>query len=155
MWKEVLTIKDIEEATLVRLTHGCEVNNTPTKIKSAIEKKPDCHYYHYKSKKIELVKGFKDMGDHIFILSYTIKANLKDYPEAIRLMAEKSKWYLKDRKIKKLIIGFGSKDITAIHFYNKGIKKLGLTETIALAKPIYEELGFTLKYEDKQIVVEL
>ena len=155
MWKEIITEKDMKEVALLRSNWGCEVNPDILSIKSAIEKKLDCHYYHYKSDKIELVKGFKLMPDHIFILAYTIKADIKDYPKALRLMAEKSKWYLKDRKIKKLVIGFGKADITEIHFYNKGIEKLGLNETVALAKPIYEELGFKFTYTDRRIIVEL
>lgn len=155
MWKEIITIKDMEEVALLRSNWGCEVNPDIASIKSAIEKKPDCHYYHYKSDKIELVLAFKYMVDHHYILAYTYKADLEDYPEACRLMAEKSKEYLSTRKIKKLVIGFGFKDETSVNFYNKGVGKIGLNEAIKLGKPIYEELGFKFSYEDKQIIMEL
>jgi hypothetical protein len=155
MWKEVITLEDIVDVALLRFESGCSVNPTALDIKSAIEKKIDCHYYHYKSDTIELVKGLKKMPDHIFILAYTIKADINDYPEALRLMAEKSKEYLQSRDIKKLVIGFGSANETTVNFYNKGIAKLGLTEVVNIAKPIYESLGFKFTYSDKSIEVVL
>ena len=155
MWKEVISIKDMEEVAVKRTEFGCAQNLTIDMVKNAIERKVDCHFYIYKSDTIELVKGFKDMGDHIYIISYSIKADIKDYPEALKLMAEKSKEYLKDRKLKKMIIGFGSQDETQVNFYNKGIQKLGLSEVIKLAKIEYEKLGFKLDYLDKQIICEL
>ena len=91
MWKEVITIDDMVDVALLRSNFGCAVNPTHLDIKSAIEKKPDCHYYHYKSDKIELIKGFKQMPDYIFILAFTIKADIKDYPKALEIMTEKSK----------------------------------------------------------------
>jgi len=156
MWREVISLEDMEDVASKRKAFGCAADRlTGDMIKRSIKRKTDCHFYIYKSDKIELVKGFKDMGDHIYIISYSIKADVKDYPEALRLMAEKSKWYLKDRSLKKLVIGFGSKDQADVNFYNKGIGKWGLTEVIKLAKVEYEKLGFTLKYLDKQIVCEL
>ena len=154
MWKEVISIEDMKEVALLRYIVGCSVNPTALSIKSAIEKKPDCHYYHYKSDTIELVLAFKQMEDHIFVLAYTFKAEIKDYPKAIRLMALKSLEYLKERDCKKFIAGFGLKDETAVNFYNKGLAKIGFSEVMNMCKPIYENIGLSFTIEDKRIIIE-
>lgn len=155
MWKEVISFEDMEEVALLRNKSGCAVNRTALAIKSAIEKKPDCHYYHYKSDKIELVLGYKQMPDHIYVLAYTIKADVKDYPEAFRIMSIKAKEYIKNRECKRFIIGFGRKDISSVEFYNKGVSKVGFVECFKMAKIEHEKIGFTLEFKDNQIVVEL
>ena len=155
MWREIITYKDMEKIALLRNDFGCVRNYTADLIKGAIERKTDCHFYYYESDTIELIKGYKLMGDYISIITFTIKADVKDYPKALRLMAEKSKEYLESREIKKMIIGFGSKDETSVNFHNIGIGKMGFAEVVKIAKIEYEKLGFKLTFDNKQLIAEL
>ena len=156
MWREIITDADTNLVASKRNEFGCAAGKlTGEMVRSTIIQKKDCHYYYYKSNTIELIKGFWDKGDHIYIMAFSIKADIKDYPKALELMAKKSKEYLSSRKIKVLVIGFGSADESSVNFYNKGISKIGLIEVVKIAKPIYEKAGFKFKLEDKKIRVEL
>lgn len=155
MWKEIITDKDISTIVSLRNSFGCTSDFSKDLFKSIREIKKDCHYYYYKSDTIELIKGFCEIKEHIFVLAYTIKANIKDYSKAFELMAKKTKEYIKNRKFKTVVIEFGSENKTSVNLYNKGIGLIGLDECIKLAIPEYEKEGFKLQYNDKQIIVEL
>jgi len=155
MWKEVLTYEDMKKVAFLKTDFGCAVNFTPEIVKSIIEKKIDCHFYYYKSDKIELLKGYREKDGIINLIAYTLKADIKDYHEAIRLMGEHAKEYIKNRKIKKLIIYFGSEDEEQMNTANIGVGKIGFGEFVKIVKEEYKKVGFKTIFDKKQITNEL
>lgn len=155
MWKEIIDIEDFNEIAILRNDFGCVRNTTGLAYMHNIQNKIDCHYYYYKSNKIELIKGYKQTDNVIVSIAFTIKADVKDYPEAIRLMVKHTIEYIKERNIKTYILSFGSKNESQVNFYNVGVGKIGMGEIVKIGKTIYEEFGFKLTYADNQIICEL
>lgn len=155
MWREIITYEDMEKIALLRNEFGCVRNSTADMIQGVINRKVDCHFFYYEADTIELIKGYKMMDGYISIIAFTIKAKVDDYPEAIRLMAEKTKEYIQSRDIKKTVISFGSADEEQVNFYNKGVGKIGFSEIVAICKQEYEKLGFKITFVEKQVICEL
>ena len=155
MWKEIITLKDFNDMASLRSIYGCAQNIGGQLYIDNIKRKIDCHYYKYTSGTIELIKGYAQFDNVIKLITYTIKAGIKDYPEALRLMAEHAKEYLKDRKIKTLVIDYGYEDETQMNLANVGVGKLGFSEVVKIAKEEYEKLGFKMSFTEKQIRNEL
>lgn len=155
MWIEIIEIKDMEKVALLKNQFGCSINFTAEIIKNNLVRKTDCHYYYYSSDKIELLTGYKEIDDIINSIAYVIKADIKNYQEATRLMAEHLKEYLKKRKIKKWVVYYGSEDEEQMNSANIGIGKIGYSELIKIGKPEYEKLGFRFIFGRKKLVVEM
>jgi len=160
MWKEVILDEDFSEAVSMNDKFGCSVNRSFEMLKTLKEQTEDCHFYFYKDNRIELFIGNKrnyepDGTPYVFVITYAIKADGKDYPKALEILALKGKEYLKSRKETYYIIGFGSDDVSQIDTYNKGITPIGFNEVVRLAKIEYEKVGFKLTYDRKRIKVEL
>ena len=136
---------------LLRNQFGCTTNTTGEIIRNSIERKLDCRFYYYKSDKMELIKGYKQDGDIISLIAYTIKAESEDYPEAIRLMGENAKEHLSTRTIKTIIFGQGSNDVVLMDSANAGVRKVGLLKCMNLIKEEYEKLGFEITISKTQI----
>jgi len=155
MWREVLTYEDMEKVAFLKTDFGCALNYTADLVKNIIERKTDCHFYHYKSDKMELLKGYREKNGLINLIAYTLKADIKDYPEAIRLMGEHAKEYIKNREIKKLIIYFGSEDEEQMNTANIGVGKIGFSEFMKIVIEEYGKLGFKTIFDKKQVTNEL
>jgi len=155
MWKEVITYNDMEKVAFFKTDFGCAIDYTTDLVKSILEKKPDCHFYYYKSDKMELLKAYREKNGLINVIAYTVKADIKDYPEAIRLMAEHAKEYIKNRYIKKLIIYYGSDDEEQMNKANIGVGKIGFGEFVKIVIEEYKKVGFKTIFDKKQITNEL
>jgi len=155
MWMEVISLDEKEDFAELRNMHGCTRSFSVENINRMKEAKPDCHFYKYKSDNIELAIGFLLKKDYYWISAYTLKAEAEDYPEALRLMAEKKKEFVSDRKVKKMVMSFGYEDEAQLNLYNKGVGKLGVVKVIELAKPEYLKAGINISFNPKQIVFEL
>lgn len=153
MWKEIIDIDGFNKMASLRELYGCATNIGGEIYLKNKETHEDCHYYEYKSDNIELLKGYRlrERDGYINIITYVIKADIKDYPEALRYMAEHAKEYLNTRKIKTLVINYGSEDNAQMDLANVGVGKLGFVEVVRLAKIEYEKLGFKLTFDKKQI----
>jgi len=155
MWKELITLEDFNDMAFLRSIYGCAQNIGGQLYIDNIKRKIDCHYYKYTSDTIELLKGYAQFGDVIKLITYTIKAEIKDYPEALRLMAEHTKEYLKERKIKTLVIDYGYEDETQMNLANVGVAKIGFIEFMKIVKEEYEKIGFKTTFDKKQVRNEL
>lgn len=155
MWKEIIDIDGFNKLAELRSKFGCAKNIGGEIYLHNIENKIDCHYYQYKSDNIELIKGYKQLGEEIHIITYTIKAEIKDYPEALRLMGEHAKEYLSTREIKTLVINYGSEDETQMNLANDGVGKIGFSEVVQTAKEELEKVGFNISFTDKQVIIKL
>ena len=152
---EVISLEEKEAYADLRNIYGCTQSFSVKKIDNMKECKPDCHFYKYKSDRIELAIGFLLREDYYWISAYTLKAEVEDYPEALRLMAEKKKEFVSNREIKKMIMSFGYEDEAQLNLYNKGVGKLGVVKVIELAKPEYRKVGINISFNPKQIIFEL
>lgn len=155
MWKEIIDIDGFNELASLREEFGCAANIGGTVYLGNIENKIDCHYYQYKSDTIELIKGYKQLDNEIHLIAYTIKAKIKDYPEALKLMAEHAKKYISTRKIKTLVLNYGFKDEEQMNNANIGVGKIGFSELMKIVKEKYEEIGFKTTFYEKQVRNEL
>ena len=155
MWKEIINYKDMVKAVKLRSLFGCAMDYSADIMKAAIERKKDCHYFYYKSDTIELLKGFKEKDGFISLIAYSIKADVEDYPEAIRLMAENAKDYIKNRKIKKIVFQQGSKDIELMNSANLGVSKIGFDKFIEIVIEEYGKLGFKTTFTKDAVINEM
>jgi len=155
MWREMITLEDFNEMASLRENFGCGINKTGQIYLNIIERKTDCHYYRYESDKIELIKGYKELNGVINLIAYTIKAELEDYPEAVRLMAEHAKEYLSTRTIKKLAIYYGSDDEIQMNEANIGIGKIGFSEFMKIVIEEYGKIGFKTTFGKNEVTNEL
>lgn len=145
----------MEKIVFFKTQFGCARNFTAEAIKNNLERKIDCHYYYYKLDKIELLKGYKEKDGFINLIAYTIKADIIDYPKATRLMGEHAKEYIKNRKIKKLIIYYGSEDIDQMNNSNIGVSKIGFSDFMKIVIEEYGKLGFKTIFGKKTVINEL
>lgn len=151
MWKEMITLKDFDSMASLRSEYGCAANIGGQLYMNNVKRKVDCHYYYYTSDTIKLLKGYAQYGDVIKIITFTIKAEVKDYPEALRLMAEHAKQYLKERKIKTLVIEYGYEDEDQMNNANVGVGKIGFSEFMKIVIEEYRKFGFKTTFDKKQV----
>lgn len=153
MWKEIVDIDGFNKMASLRELYGCAANIGGEIYLKNKEIHEDCHYYQYKSDTIELIKGYrlKEKDGYIHIITYTIKAEIKDYPEAIRYMAEHAKEYLSTREIKTLVINYGSEDNAQMDLANVGVGKIGFIEFMKIVIDEYEKIGFKTTFDKKQV----
>ena len=149
MWKELTTLEDFNSMVLLKQEFGCYQQGTGILYRQMLTRKTDCHYYRYKSDTIELLKGYKELNGKINLITYTIKANIEDYPEAVRLMAEHAKEYISSREIKTLVIYYGSEDEEQMNSANIGVGKIGYGEFMKIVIEEYEKLGFKTTFGNK------
>lgn len=151
MWIEIKNIEDMIKIALLSNQFGCTTNTTGEIIRNSIERKVDCHFYYYKSDKMELIKGYKQNGDIISLIVYVIKAESEDYHEAIRLMGENAKEHLNTRKIKTITFGHGTEDVDVMDSHNLGVRKIGYIEFMNIVKEEYEKIGFEITISEREI----
>ena len=152
MWKEIITKDDIADMAMFKQQFGCGANYTATLMESIIESVPDCHFYYYKSDNIQLLTGYRSKFNTVInSIAFSIKAEIEDYPEALRLMGEHIKSYLSNRDIKMWVVYFGTEDYEQMDTHNLGIGKLGYEKCIKLLGEAFTDIGMELIIDNKKI----